>query len=331
MGLGLLRNCLLLNCLYSPHPMFHVTHETDNKAANGTMMVSQDSAHLLFRSDFGGTVRMAAPQVNHCSSNNGWWPVLGADRGFNWPVHLHGASSPGFQAIAEGVNLDFDPKNNVITSCSGAPIWKAEIIQGTRHDGTTGPILHRINYRNMAWQFPYVITPGGDVPDQYQSLWMKLPSNLASTLGPNSWYALAEWKTSATLNTGENYDYRVAVYIYTDSNSKPYWFMTGTEHSAGPYYWTQKSTAPVPLGEWFQFEWAWHRTHDESSWTWVKINSNKIMQQNGGGKTCSGCHPVSGFYNSAAPIDRILLGQIYGAQGPTEQWIDQLEIWDGVP
>ena len=87
----------------------------------------------------------------------------------------------------------------------------------------------------------------------------------------------------------------------------------------------------MPLGQWFQFEWAWHRTHDNTSWTWVKINGTKIMEQDGGGTTCSGCNPVSGFYNSTAPINRIFLGQMYGDKGATEQWTDHVEIWASVP
>ena len=292
------------------------------------------SAKLLFQSDFGGSVSVSGgANVGSCNSNNGWWPITGGDDGFNWPISINGGSSQGMQPISYGPNISYDSGSQTIKSCSdNGPIWKAEIIQGARHDGTTGPILHRANSQNMYWQFPYIISPGADVPDQYQKVWMKLPSNLASTLGPNSWYTFAEWKTSSSLGTGENYDYRIAIYIYTDSNGTPYWWMAGTEHSGGPYYWTQTNkTTAVPLGQWFQFEWAWHRTHDNSSWTWVKINNTKIMEQDGGGSTCSGCDAVNGFYNSNAPINRIFLGQMYGAQGATEQWTDHVEIWNSVP
>jgi hypothetical protein len=288
-----------------------------------SISTSAHAANLLFESDFGGTVAMGTPTIN---STSGWWPILGGDDGFSWPISIDGGSSQGFQPISYGPTLSWNSGSNVI-NCGGSPCWKAEIIQGTRHDGTTGPILHRQQYQNMYWQFPYVISPGSDVPDQYQHIEMMLPANLASTLGPNSWYTFAEWKTTGGgTGTGENYDYRIAIYIYTDSNSKPYWFMTGTEHSGGPYYWTQtNNTYPVPLGQWFSFEWAWHRTHDSSSWTWVKINGTKIMEQDGGGSLSTG------FYNTNAPIDRIFLGQMYGAQGATDQWTDHIEIWDSVP
>jgi hypothetical protein len=306
----------------------------DKPAITAQSSATQATAKMLFESDFGGTVHMGTPrQLSDCSLNNGWWPILGGDRGFSWPISINGGTSHGLQPISDGPKLAWNSADQTIYSCSDkSRIWGAEIAQGTRHDGTIGPILHRVNYKNMYWQFPYVILPNSDVPDQYQKVWMKLPTNLAATMGPDQWYTFAEWKTSSTLKNGENYDYRIAVFIYTDSNSNPYWFMTGTEHSGGPYYWTQQNkTTPVPLGQWFQFEWAWHRTHDNSSWTWVKINGTKIMEQDGGGTTCSGCNSVNGFYNSNAPINRIFLGQMYGNQGPTEQWIDHVEIWDRVP
>jgi hypothetical protein len=281
------------------------------------------AANLLFESDFTGTVAMGTPTLY---GQSGWWPVVGGEAGFSWPISINGGTSQGFQVISYGPFLSWDSANTVIT-CGGLPCWRAEIVKGTRHDGTTGPIMHRVQYQNMYWQFPYVVNPGTDATDQYQKIWLMLPRNLASTLGPNAWYTFAEWKSrGGRTGTEENYDYRIAIYIYTDDNQTPYWFMTGTEHSAGPYYWTQQNNSyPVPLGNWFSFEWAWHRTHDSSSWTWVKINGIKIMDLDGGGSL------ATGFYNSDAPIDRILLGQMYGTHGPTEQWIDHVEIWDSVP
>ena len=186
------------------------------------------TATLLFESDFGGNVNVGTPeQVSSCSTNNGWWPVLGGDDGFGWPIIINGGAAQGFQPDTSGqANIYYDSTTNTINSCTNdAAIWKTGIIQGARHDGTTGPVLHRANYQNMLWQLPYVILPNSDVPDQYQKVWMMLPTNLATTMGPNQWYTFAEWKTTSTLNTGENYDYRIAVFVYTDSNDKPYWYI----------------------------------------------------------------------------------------------------------
>lgn len=285
------------------------------------------SASLIFESDFEDMVYMGTPWIY---GRRGWWPIWGGSGRDRWPVSVNGGSSRGLQPISYGPTISFDPKNWVI-NCGGTPCWKAEIVTGIRHDGTTGPIFHQANHQNILWQLPYVIMPGTDVVDEYQRMYVMFPQDLARQMGPKSWRALSEWKTASSLGNHENYDYRIAVYVYTDGSSRPFWTMTGTEHSTGPYYWQQESRTVVPVGRWFKYEWAWHRAHDSSAWTWVKVNGVKIMEQDGGGTTCSGCDPVSGFYNSSAPINRIFLFQMYGAAGPSEQWFDHVELWSGVP
>ena len=109
------------------------------------------------------------------------------------------------------------------------------------------------------------------------------------------------------------------------------WDMRGDDDPQGPWFWDQTNrTTPIPLGQWFEFEWAWHRTNDSSSWTWVKIDGTIIMQQNGGGTR-------PGFYDTTMyPINRIFISQLYGSGArstsqPFEQWTDHVEIWNGVP
>jgi hypothetical protein len=203
-----------------------------------------------------------------------------------------------------------------------------EIVTGTRHDGTTGPMFHQgtLIGTGSVRQNPYIINPTNS-NDFYVSYWLKWPSNLASLIG--GWYTFSEVKTSWTGLTGENYDYRIAIYIYKNSNynGQPYFSMTGTEHSAGPYYWTQQadpSVYPVPLGSWFLFEWYVHRGvyNDPNSETWVKINGQTIMDQKGGGTL------TTGFWNSTAKWNRIFLWQQYGGAVNTwDQWTDHVEIW----
>ena len=69
---------------------------------------------------------------------------------------------------------------------------------------------------------PYIINPGSDLADGYMKEWIKWPSNLPALLGSGGgWYTFAEWKTNSTLTTGENYDYRIAIYIYIDNSGTP--------------------------------------------------------------------------------------------------------------
>jgi hypothetical protein len=289
--------------------------------AYGDCSYTPTAAQKIFESDFGGSVAMVMPNLN---STNGWWPIGGGDHGFNWPISLNGGSSRGLQPISYGPTISYDPSSAEI-DCGGSSCWKAEIIRGTRHDGTTGPIFHQANYQNIHWQFPYIIAPGADVSDEYQMMWFMLPSDLAAQMGPNSWRAIWEWKDAGYQGSCPIRGYRIAVFVMTNNKGNPYWDIHGDNCPQGPFYWDKTSHVTVPVGQWMKLEWAWHRTHDSTSWTWVKLNGVEIMRQNGGGTS------ANGFYTIDSPIDRIMLFQMYGAQGASEQWADHVEIWDTVP
>ena len=288
---------------------------------------SGGTANLLFESDFGGTTAMSNPPQIAGDALSASWQIVGGDDGFTWPITLFGQSSEtGLQPISYGPTISWDAHNQVIDA-GGAPGWQASIIQDARHDGTTGPMLHQQNFQNLLWQMPYVINPGTDVPDLYLKMWMKLPADAVANIGPNGWRSLLEWKDNMYYTPPAGY--RIAFYIYTDANGNPYWYMHGDDDASTEGFWSQtNTTTPVPLNQWFMVEWAWHRTHDDTSWTWVKINGTKILEQDGGGSD-----PL-GFYNPtapSAPINRIFLSTMYGTQGAGEAWIDHIEIWDGVP
>ena len=284
-------------------------------------------SNLLFESDFGGTTAISNPPRIAGNALSGAWQIVGGDDGFTWPITLYGEQSQlGLQPISYGPTLSWDPTNQVIDA-GGVPTWKASIVQGVRHDGTIGPMLYQQNFQNILWQMPYVINPGTDATDLDIKVWMKLPSDAISSLGPNDWRALLEWKDAAYISPGTGY--RIAVYIYTDANGNPYWFMHGDDDPSSNGYWYQSNkTAPVPVNQWFELDWSWHRTHDNTSWTSVKLNGTTILQQNGEGSD------PTGFYNPAeptSPINRILLSSLYGGKGASSAWVDHIEIWNGVP
>lgn len=296
------------------------------------VMCSQgNAATQLFKSDFGGTVAMGTPNIT--GSTSGWWPIIGGDDGFTWPPNINGGASQtqGLQPISTGPSISYNATTKVI-NCGGSPCWKAEIISGTRHDGTTGPMLHQQNFQNIYYQLPYIITPGSDVIDQYQKFYMKFPSNIGAQMGPNAWRVFTEWKDSGYTDTScPLAGYRMIVFINTDANSVPYWNMSADSCPAGPFYFNLNDhTHPVPVGVWFKAEWSWHRTHDSTSSATLKINDTLIFQQNGGGTNSNG------FYKGNFPMDRDFLFQMYGGDQnnvghPSEQWIDAIEIWDVAP
>jgi hypothetical protein len=284
-------------------------------------------ANLLFESDFGGTTAISNPPRIASNALSGSWQIVGGDDGFTWPITLYGRQSDvGLQPISNGPTISWDSANKTLDA-NGSPLFKASIIQGTRHDGTFGPMLDQENYQNISDQMPYVVNPGQDATDMDVKIWMELPTDAASSLGPNGWRALLEWKDAAYQSPGTGY--RIAVYMYTDSNGKPYWYMHGDDDPSSAGYWQQSNhTAPVPLGQWFELDWSWHRTHDNTSWTKVKLNGTTIMEQDGEGSD------PTGFYNPAqptSPINRIFLSQLYGNKGASSNLVDHVEIWNGDP
>lgn len=290
------------------------------------------AANLQFQSDFGGTVTMATPNNGAggpLSGNSGWWPILGGDDNFTWPISIAGGSSQGLQPIANSALSYVGTTTPPQINANGSKLFVAEIATGTRHDGTTGPMLHQARYQNFdgVMQLPYAANPGTSPTDEYQSIWMMLPSNLAAQMGTNGWRTFSEFKTdTSSCSTGENYCWRWILFVYTDSSGKLYWDMQGSNvSSSGSYFDVSNKTTPVPVGKWFHYEMAFHRTcNTTTDWLWVKIDGVQILTQNGGQ-----------FCNGSAPINRIFFGQLYGnqnvANGPQEQWIDHIEVWDAVP
>lgn len=59
-----------------------------------------NAATELFQSDFGGTVHMGTPNLS--GGTNGWWPILGGDDGFNWPI----TTQTGLRSLREWPNTN---------------------------------------------------------------------------------------------------------------------------------------------------------------------------------------------------------------------------------
>ena len=166
-----------------------------------------------------------------------------------------------------------------------------------------------------ATQTPYLLTPPATAlqGDLYVSYWIKLQPDLLERLGSNSWRALFEWKTSA--------QQRLITYIYTDGLNKPYWDLKADDLSGGEIrtFWEiANHTAPVPVGEWFKFEFFWHRSSQRDGRAWQAVNGQVVLDHFG---------PLHGGND---PIDRIMLTQVYaGGTVPKYQWVDDIEVWDG--
>lgn len=163
-------------------------------------------------------------------------------------------------------------------------------------------------------QDPFIIyTDGTEVEDLYIKYSVKLPSDIASSLGDDGWMALAEFKTTG--------DYRLALYVYQEKGQL-YWYVHGDnvvldDQEYEEFWYVENRSVPVPVGEWFDMEVFWHRSAG---------NDGKVRWYVDGKKVAN----YSGRTKIKDPLNAIMVFTNY-ASNPIDQWIDNVEIRDGFP
>ncbi len=250
---------------------------------------------LLFSSGFENGVFLTAPE-------DGYQYIQGTDTetGFSWPIDILGASGSGLHYIDDD---NFQAIGNEIQTVTG-------------HNGNQTQALYNFeNYNTGVTQCPYEIleiTEG--TKDLYIKYWIKMDS--ASLAQPNMWRAFFEWKTKDyAIDSG----FRLIAYIYTDDNGTPYWHWQGDQNPTTPMWEIDNKNVPVPNEEWFLTEFYWHWSEGDDGRALWKVNGQIIGDHHG---------PTT---RNAKPIDFIMLTQIYGDANPKYQWVDDIEIWDGLP
>jgi len=138
----------------------------------------------------------------------------------------------------------------------------------------------------------------------------------ASLFQSDMWRAIFEYKT---IDYSNNNGFRLIAYLYTDSDGIPYWHWQGDKNPENPIWEIDNRTVPVPINEWFLTEFYWH---------WSEVDDGRALWEING--QIIGDHHCPTTRNSM-PIDFIILTQIYGNTNPKYQWIDDIEIWDGIP
>jgi hypothetical protein len=272
------------------------------------------AAKLLFSSGFEDGVRLSPP-------SGGQQDIVGTDAstGFSWPPSIWGGGAY-FQLLDPGV---FD---NHIASVTG-------------HDGTSTRALYQSVQQNRVGattQDPLLITPTASLAQQgdlYTSEWIKFQPDLKSQLMPGqmldgswgNWRALFEWKTGGQGIAYHGGDYRIILSVAMDNSGNLYWNTRGDNNANGPYpfqkYWTSDNyTVPVSAGQWFRLETFTHRSTGGDGEFWAKVDGQTIVDHIG---------PNIGVHND--PINRIMLSQVYtGGRTPAYQWVDDVQIWDGI-
>ncbi len=257
---------------------------------------------LLFKSGFEDGVYLEKPNDN--TSIGRYQLIKGADSepGFSWPINVLGANTGGLHFIDDD---NFQALENEIQTVIG-------------HNGDSTKALYNIEHYDMGiTQCPYEILDILEgTKDLYIKYWIKLDS--ASLFQPNMWRAFFEWKTKGYkehFSTG----FRLIAFIYTDNDGIPYWHWQGDKNPENPVWEIDNKTVPVPVNKWFLTEFYWHWSNGNDGRALWKINGQVIGDHYG---------PTT---RNSKPIDFIMLTQIYGDANPKYQWIDDIEIWDGIP
>ncbi len=268
---------------------------------------------LLFKSGFEGEITLTGPNDPLDPDNADYQFLRGTDSetSFKWPIVLDylGVDNGGIHLV--DVGDDSKAISNEITSTIG-------------HDGEQTKALYSIeNYivSDLCTQSPYeLLDVKNGKRDLYIRYWMKIDSS-SITQKKDTWRALFEYKTKDyDLGDGTGTGFRLIAYIYTDpGNGIPYWHWQGDADPEHPIWEIDNRTIPVPLNKWFLTEYYWHWSDEANGRALWRINGEVV-----------GDHYGPTTLNSK-PIDFIMLWQIYGNSNPKSQWIDDIEIWDGIP
>ncbi len=250
--------------------------------------------HLLFASGFEG--------IKTGEMEDGYLPLIGRDSvtGYSWPITILGASESALHFI--------DADNRKAAD--------SRIVDVIGHTGRrTRALYSEENYAQDATQVPYEILNITDGrADLYVRYWIKIDSQSFSQ--SDSWRTFFEWKSKGYAHGN---GFRLISYIYTDEGGDPYWHWQGDANPQRPLWEIDNHDIPVPQDEWFLTEFYWHWSKGEDGRALWRINGQVVGDHYG---------PTT---RHNRPIDFIMLTQIYGDANPKYQWIDDIEIWDGLP
>ena len=221
------------------------------------------------------------------------------ETGYSWPINIFGSSESGLHYI--------DDENHQ------AVMSELQTVIG--HNGDSTKALYSIEHYDIGiTQCPYeILDIQKGTKDLYIKYWIKMDS--ASLFLPDMWRVIFEYKTK---DYEENKGFRLIAYIYTDNDGIPYWHWQGDKNPENSIWEIDNKTVPVPINEWFLTEFYWHWSEGDDGRALWKINRQVIGDHYG---------PTT---RKAKPIDFIILTQIYGNANPKYQWIDDIEIWDGL-
>ena len=255
---------------------------------------------LLFSSGFEEGVYLEEPSDDTPIGRYQLIKGTDSETGFSWPIKILGANAGGLHFIDDD---NFQALENEIQTVIG-------------HSGDSTRALFNIEHYDLGiTQCPYeILNIQEGTKDLYIKYWLKLDS--ASLFQPDMWRAIFEYKTKGY---ADNEGFRLIAFIYSDADGNPYWHWQGDYDPQHPVWEIDNKEVPVPINKWFLTEFYWHWSEGDDGRALWKINGQIIGDHHG---------PTT---RNSKPIDFIILTQIYGDANPKNQWIDDIEIWDGIP
>ena len=299
--------------------------------------VADPEPRLLFRAGFSNA---AIRQPQDCWDTGCWQDIAGSDRatGFEWPPRLRRGTGR-FLLIADPVRIDALSIQQYMRN-------RVENVEGPRA-GRTGVLYQEITKTingqapmgGSAAQNEFQFLPIDNAEELYVSYWIKLQPDLVERMthlppGPGidrggTWRAIFAFKTGGQRDIGgpqNDGDYRVEAYVMTYGSDTPYWVVLGDNNAGGGAplkndWRIADHSLPVPVGRWFKFEVYWRRSDGADGRVWAAVDGHTIADRQG---------PNMGARN--LPINRIMAPMLYtGQRMPAYQWIDDLQVWTGIP
>lgn len=291
------------------------------------------AAKLLFKSDF--STATLGP-VKDVSGVVAYQDITGP----GWPIRIGGSAPSRNQLNTNPVNIDPATIGTLMVNRIENGALYQEI---TKSRNASGLI------EKDSWQLGHTINPLAEQADLYLKWTHRFQADLAQKMqglpitnpwtsgvmaGGGTWRALFAFKTGTPGPGNNDGDYRCEVYVRTDGNVAPFWMLLGDNDArpntaASPFvtlppgagFTVTNKAAPVPAGVPFKFGVGWHRSSGADGRIVVDVDGVRIFDRRG---------PNKGGANM--PINRIIGPLLYGGGFlPIYQWVDDLEIWDGIP
>ncbi len=315
--------------------------------------VVDNLAMQLFRGTFtninGSALVVSTPTIN-CSANpqkNCYANIAGTDQsGYTWPIRMWGDGEAGDSD--DGAKLQYISRSSTgeVTDFVGAIIETRPGHVNMNPDGSGGNpthVLHQwlIQQGEAQPQVPYIIRPRNTFAQQhdlYMRFWLKYPDELTGY-----WQMPWQFKTSDSHTSDANDSLRVSLFATPNTAHNGtacpgaiagqwHWLIQADPGvgTPGTLKWQQcNPTAEVPIGRWFKVEVFVHRASSATGTgrVWVAVDNSEILDY-----TVQGTTLENGMYAAGSPIDRLMLPQQYGGDvWPRDQYVDDMEIWNGFP